>query len=131
MTDALETFRAQMDAMTPGPLPKPELRHGMEWYDIGDVARIFGFDDAVGFVSAVRLAQYLVGDEVRGAFARMFDPESFKYRALPLDGFHIIASLHDACDRDIEISFFKADAVLSLLAQVATQQLPSAQEDAG
>lgn len=95
MSDSLAEFRRQMSAMTLGAAPVLYGSH----------------DSRAGVESAVRLAQYLAGDEARKALAAFLAKSAGP------------GELAECYEDD-------ADALLLLLAQIATQP-PSAQEDAG
>lgn len=136
MTDALETFRRQMGAMSGGDFRATDSKTMSNIFagDMrGSVAQVHQYSvdgsgppererraNAAGIVTAVRLAQYLAGDEAREALARVIEPRGFLKRP---DGSWMFPLLR-------ENALAKADEWLARLAQIATQP-PSAQEDAG
>lgn len=125
MTDALETFRAQMGAMTNAPGWNVDRSSGVDLIFDGRqaVAHMLTSNaqhDATGIVTAVRVAQYLAGGEAREALAEKLADRLFGRYV----GWRNLTDYGKFPYREA------ADAILTALAQIATHP-PSAQEDAG
>lgn len=128
MTADLDALEELLGRATACPWPEPELRVGKEWWDIGDLARVVDYDDAVAIVVLRNAASGLIA-EVRALKAALQDAKALldgarpawtnlttNQRQLDMDGCEVGVS-RQAVDETVDAVLHASDRLLTALTQ--------------